>query len=189
MDATFACLVTWLEGHSLAQTVFTNLYLHNVHEVEDSAMKAFSVAVLKIVALIKDFVNRGGVFEEEDFQPTTYGFKLCTEVSEQRCGGMLREAEEELKDSSNSKAAKNTKSKVAAKEAEREETKAISARLRFLRLLFGGLCALYRQEIAFVDILHFYLRRSSSQVYKCPMFKFIINEWTFWLAVQTLVSQ
>ena len=146
MDATFACLVTWLEGHSLAQTVFTNLYLHNVHEVEDSAMKAFSVAVLKIVALIKDFVNRGGVFEEEDFQPTTYGFKLCAEVSEQRCGGMLREAEEELKDSSNSKAAKNTKSKVAAKEVEREETKAISARLRFLRLLFGGLCALYRQE-------------------------------------------
>ena len=96
MDATLACLVTWLEGHSLAQTVFTNLYLHNVHEVEDAAMKAFSVAVLKVVALVKDFVNRGGVFEEEDFQPTTYGFKLCAEVSEQRCLGMLREAEEEL---------------------------------------------------------------------------------------------
>ena len=145
MDATFASLVTWLEGHSLAQTVFTNLYLHNVHEVEDSAMKAFSVAVLKIVALVKDFVNRGGVFEEEDFQPTSYGFKLCTEVSEQRCGGMLREAEEELKDNSSSKAGgKNTKNKVAAKEVEHEGTKAVLARLRFLRLLFGGLCALYK---------------------------------------------
>ena len=144
MDATLACLVTWLEGHSLAQTVFTNLYLHNVHEVEDAAMKAFSVAVLKVVALVKDFVNRGGVFEEEDFQPTTYGFKLCAEVSEQRCLGMLREAEEELKDkegsNSNSKAAKNPKGKVAAS----EETKAVSSRLRFLRLFFGGLCALYR---------------------------------------------
>ena len=149
MDATLACLVTWLEGHSLAQTVFTNLYLHNVHEVEDAAMKAFSVAVLKVVALVKDFVNRGGVFEEEDFQPTTYGFKLCAEVSEQRCLGMLREAEEELKDkegsNSNSKAAKNAKGKVvAAKEAEGEDTKAVVSRLRFLRLFFGGLCALYR---------------------------------------------
>ena len=148
MDATLACLVTWLEGHSLAQTVFTNLYLHNVHEVEDAAMKAFSVAVLKVVALVKDFVNRGGVFEEEDFQPTTYGFKLCAEVSEQRCLGMLREAEEELRDkeggANSAKAAKNAKGKVAAKEAEREETKAVSSRLRFLRLFFGGLCALYR---------------------------------------------
>ena len=145
MDATLACLVTWLEGHSLAQTVFTNLYLHNVHEVEDAAMKAFSVAVLKVVALVKDFVNRGGVFEEEDFQPTAYGFKLCAEVSEQRCLGMLREAEEELKDNkegshSSSKAAKNAKGKVAAS----EETKAVVSRLRFLRLFFGGLCALYR---------------------------------------------
>ncbi len=28
MDDTLCCLVTWMEGHSLAQTVFTNLYLH-----------------------------------------------------------------------------------------------------------------------------------------------------------------
>ena len=28
VDMTLSCLVTWLEGHSLAQTVFTNLYLH-----------------------------------------------------------------------------------------------------------------------------------------------------------------
>ena len=29
----------------------------------------------------------------------------------------------------------------------------------------------------------------SSQIYKCPMFSPPVNEWTFWLAVQTLVSQ
>ena len=34
--------------------------------------------------------------------------------------------------------------------------------------------------------LCFYLRRSSSQVYKCPMF--FINEWTFWLTVQTFAE-
>ncbi|KAG5841366.1 hypothetical protein ANANG_G00198760 [Anguilla anguilla] len=29
MDTCFCCLITWLEGHSLAQTVFTCLYVHN----------------------------------------------------------------------------------------------------------------------------------------------------------------
>ena len=30
IDECLSCLVTWLEGHSLAQTVFTCLYLHQV---------------------------------------------------------------------------------------------------------------------------------------------------------------
>ncbi|KAI8438264.1 hypothetical protein MSG28_010859, partial [Choristoneura fumiferana] len=75
IDATMACIVSWLEGHSLAQTVFTNL---------------------------------AQVFEEEDFQPMGYGYRLGSnpqtgntfdpnlEVSEQKCIAMLREQEEEL---------------------------------------------------------------------------------------------
>ena len=34
IDQSLACLVTWLEGHSLAQTVMTNLYLHNVDKIQ-----------------------------------------------------------------------------------------------------------------------------------------------------------
>lgn len=37
-----------------------------------------------------------GVFEEEDFQPALYGYGVCSEVSEVRAGGMMREVEEEL---------------------------------------------------------------------------------------------
>ena len=56
--------MTWLEGHSLAQTVFTNLYLHDPHQIENRTLKAFSICMLKIVDVIRDRINRAGVFEE-----------------------------------------------------------------------------------------------------------------------------
>lgn len=49
---------------------------------------------------------RGCVFEEEDFQPATYNFKLADEVTEMRTGGMLREIEDDLQ-----KILRNTKAK------------------------------------------------------------------------------
>ena len=33
MDESLCALVVWLEGHSLVQTVFTNLYTHNPDKV------------------------------------------------------------------------------------------------------------------------------------------------------------
>jgi hypothetical protein len=36
------------------------------------------------------------VFEEEDFQPMVYGYRLVPDVSEPRTMGMLKEVEEEL---------------------------------------------------------------------------------------------
>ncbi len=119
VDMTLSCLVTWLEGHSLAQTVFTNLYLHAPQlvrvyfpilldlpfakvppkqksqctklfksltcqnhffcslQVNHPLLSTFSVLILKLVDLIRDLVSKGSVFEEEDFQPLVYGFKLC----------------------------------------------------------------------------------------------------------------
>lgn len=53
-----------MEGHSLAQTVFTNLYLHDPNLVEDPTLRAFCVCMLKIVDLIRDRINRAGVYEE-----------------------------------------------------------------------------------------------------------------------------
>ena len=96
VDQTLACLVTWLEGHSLAQTVMTNLYLHHPDRLQCVVLRAVSVAFLKIVDVIKDIISKAGVFEEEDFQPHTYGFRLGQDVTEQRCLAGLREAEELL---------------------------------------------------------------------------------------------
>lgn len=76
LDESLACLVTWLEGHSLAQTVMTNLYLHHTDRLTCIVLKSVCTAVLKLAELIKDIISKAAVFEEEDFQPLTYGFKL-----------------------------------------------------------------------------------------------------------------
>ena len=95
IDDTIGCLVTWLEGHSLAQTVFINLYLHNPNLIEDKCIKAFSVVILKLIDVIKEFVSKASVFEEEDFQPIVYGYNLASEISDSKACSMIREAEDE----------------------------------------------------------------------------------------------
>ncbi|KAB1252284.1 N-alpha-acetyltransferase 35; NatC auxiliary subunit [Camelus dromedarius] len=67
MDTCFCCLITWLEGHSLAQTVFTCLYIHNPDFIEDPAMKAFALGILKICDIAREKVNKAAVFEEVRF--------------------------------------------------------------------------------------------------------------------------
>lgn len=58
IDVTLACLVSWLEGHSLAQTVFTNLYFQKPYEIKDAPLKAFCICIYKIIEAIRDFANR-----------------------------------------------------------------------------------------------------------------------------------
>lgn len=96
IDSTYACIVSWLEGHSLAQTVFINLYLHQPSQIVDKSLKTFCYAVYKIIEIIKDCINKALVFEEEDFQSVTYGYKLQQDITEQKTISMLREVEEEL---------------------------------------------------------------------------------------------
>ncbi|KXJ14129.1 N-alpha-acetyltransferase 35, NatC auxiliary subunit [Exaiptasia diaphana] len=96
MDELLACLVTWLDGHSLVQTVFICLYMHDPFLIQDPCLKAFCVAVLKCCEFIRIAVNTAQVFEEEDLQSMTYGFKMGSPVSEPRAAGMLKEAEEEI---------------------------------------------------------------------------------------------
>ncbi|KAF3817887.1 hypothetical protein GH733_013736 [Mirounga leonina] len=79
-----AIKITWLEGHSLAQTVFTCLYIHNPDFIEDPAMKAFALGILKICDIAREKVNKAAVFEEEDFQSMTYGFKMANSVTDLR---------------------------------------------------------------------------------------------------------
>lgn len=95
IDSTYACIVSWLEGHSLAQTVFTNLYLHQPSQIVDKPLKVFCYAVYKIIEVIKDCINKALVFEEEDFQSATYGYRLQQDITEQKIISMLREVEDE----------------------------------------------------------------------------------------------
>lgn len=56
MDGIYACLVSWLDGHSLAQTMFTCLYLHQPHNIEDKTLRAFCCAMHKLTQIIRKFV-------------------------------------------------------------------------------------------------------------------------------------
>jgi len=73
----------------MAQTVFTNLYLHDPSKIEDRVLKAFCVGVLKLVAICKEVITTTAVYEDEHFQPSAHGFHLADSISEQRTLGKL----------------------------------------------------------------------------------------------------
>ncbi|CAK1544585.1 unnamed protein product [Leptosia nina] len=147
IDATMACIVSWLEGHSLAQTVFTNLYLHQPHSIPNKPLKAFCIAVYKLLDCIRDCINKAQVFEEEDFLPMGYGYRLGSnpqsgntydaslEVTEQKCISMLREQEEEL----------NKKAKSLEDEGNNVWT-GLAARIRFTRMFYQALLLITKKD-------------------------------------------
>ncbi|XP_013177361.1 PREDICTED: N-alpha-acetyltransferase 35, NatC auxiliary subunit isoform X1 [Papilio xuthus] len=147
IDATMACIVSWLEGHSLAQTVFTNLYLHQPHSIINKTLKAYCIAVYKLLDCIRDCINKALVFEEEDFLPMGYGYRLGSnpqmgstydaslEVSEQKSIAMLREQEEEL-----NKKARSFDDDV------NNLWLALAARIRFTRMIYQALLVITKRD-------------------------------------------
>lgn len=131
-DGTFCAIITWIEGSSMAQTVFANLYLHNPSLVEHRILKAFLIASLKLVDKIRELIGQTNVYEEEHFQSVTYGFQLADDVSSLRATGMLKEAEDEL-----SKCIRSLKSRADDDSTtEMEEVQQVLARLRLLKGLY-----------------------------------------------------
>ncbi|XP_064292563.1 N-alpha-acetyltransferase 35, NatC auxiliary subunit isoform X2 [Plodia interpunctella] len=147
IDATMSCIVSWLEGHSLAQTVFTNLYLHQPHMIVNKTLKAYCIAIYKLLDCIRECINKAQVFEEEDFQPMGYGYRLGSnpmsgntydaslEVSEQKCIALLREQEEEL----------NKRARSTDDEANNIWT-ALAARIRFTRMFYQALLLITKKD-------------------------------------------
>ncbi|XP_028411217.1 N-alpha-acetyltransferase 35, NatC auxiliary subunit-like isoform X2 [Dendronephthya gigantea] len=126
MDELTSCLVTWLDGHSLIQTVFICLYVHDPYVIEDPCVKAFCVVILRLCEIIRNIINRASVYEEEDFQPMTYGFKLISQVTDLRVSGMLKEAEDEV----------NRKLKVAKSQRASGQSTALSKEMKELEALW-----------------------------------------------------
>ncbi|CAK8676705.1 unnamed protein product [Clavelina lepadiformis] len=152
MDACQACILSWLDGQSLAQTVFTCLYLHNPDVIEDRQLRAFCLGVLKLCDSIKDKIYKANVFEEEDFQTLTYGFKFAGNVTELRVIGMLKEVEDEV-----SRAIRNCKSKfrdhqnLESLNDELAQLQGVHARLKFLRLLLQIMISFGKKEVDVVQ--------------------------------------
>ncbi|MGH0163216.1 UNVERIFIED_CONTAM: hypothetical protein FKN15_053873 [Acipenser sinensis] len=150
MDTCFCCLITWLEGHSLAQTVFTCLYVHNPDLIEDPAMKAFALGILKICDIAREKVNKAAVFEEEDFQAMTYGFKMANNVTDLRVTGMLKDVEDDLQRRVKSTRSRQGEERNPDVELEHQQCSALFSRIKFTRLLLTALLAFTKKETSSV---------------------------------------
>lgn len=84
IDDSYSCLVTWLEGHSLAQTVMTNLYLHEPERIEDRCLRVFSQSMLKLVDCMDEMVQTFFCIEEEDFLLNLGKFNLARQINCQK---------------------------------------------------------------------------------------------------------
>ncbi|XP_077416930.1 N-alpha-acetyltransferase 35, NatC auxiliary subunit [Vanacampus margaritifer] len=150
MDTCFCCLITWLEGHSLAQTVFTCLYVHNPDLIEEPALKAFALGILKICDIAREKVNKAAVFEEEDFQAMTYGFRMANNVTDLRVTGMLKDVEDELQRKVKSTRSRQGEQRDPEVELEHQQYLALFNRIKFTRLLLTALIAFTKKETSSV---------------------------------------
>uniref|UniRef100_A0A8C8JUY3 N-alpha-acetyltransferase 35, NatC auxiliary subunit n=1 Tax=Oncorhynchus tshawytscha TaxID=74940 RepID=A0A8C8JUY3_ONCTS len=151
MDTCFCCLITWLEGHSLAQTVFTCLYVHNPDLIEDPALKAFTLGILKVCDIAREKVNKAAVFEEEDFQAMTYGFKMANNVTDLRVTGMLKDVEDELQRKVKSTRSRQGEQRDPEVELEHQQCLALFSRIKFTRLLLTAVIAFTKKETSSVS--------------------------------------
>ncbi|KAL9921495.1 N-alpha-acetyltransferase 35, NatC auxiliary subunit homolog isoform X1 [Glossina fuscipes] len=127
-DALFACMVSWLEGNSMDQVLFTCLYLHAPAKIEDKALRSFCHAVRHLIIHIKNIIISSSVNEEEDFQLYGNSSLLANEESPSASsiGGLLKESEDEL--------VRHSKSSNQP-----EDIMAVVHRLRFMRHFYQSL--------------------------------------------------
>lgn len=84
IDETYSCLATWLEGHALALTLMTNLYLHEPERIEDRCLRIFSFSILNLANRLNNLVQAVFCIEEEDFQLNVGRFNLVAQISDQK---------------------------------------------------------------------------------------------------------
>ncbi|CRL07219.1 CLUMA_CG020200, isoform A [Clunio marinus] len=133
-DALFSCLVSWLEGHSPVQTIFTCLYLHDTKVIQDECLASFCNGILKLTRVIRSFITSASVYEEEDHQPDLYDFNLCNDRSDQSVVAELKYIEIELQ--------KKLRDVNSADE-EFEYISAVFNRIKYIRTLLQSLLLLF----------------------------------------------
>ncbi|XP_017479864.1 PREDICTED: N-alpha-acetyltransferase, 35 NatC auxiliary subunit homolog [Rhagoletis zephyria] len=126
-DALFACLVSWLEGNSMDQVLFTCLYLHQPSSIKDKALRTFCHAVRNLIVIIKNIIIISSVNEEEDFQLYGNSSLLSAEDCQPASvASQLKEAEDDLV-------------RLSKTEHQPESTMAIVHRMRFMRHFYQSI--------------------------------------------------
>ena len=72
-DELLALVTTWLSGHTLAQTVYTCIYLHDTSRVRHSGVRSLLWAVGSAVELMRTALQQAKVYVDDDHQCLTIG--------------------------------------------------------------------------------------------------------------------
>lgn len=144
MDEVLACIATWLEGHTLAQTVFTCMYLLDIDKVENIYLKSFSLAIVKTVEYMRACICQGRVFAEDDQQGVCHGLNMLNQVSEVTINSSLKQAEEQLQMMLKhaSAATCHSDADVILRGGSLQAWKVLHLRIRFVKNLFAFVIAM-----------------------------------------------
>ena len=69
----FSCLATWMTGKTLAQTVFSGYFCHQVDDIKDPVVSAMCKCVMEFVSRTIDIVTFSNVCFEEDLIRDMHG--------------------------------------------------------------------------------------------------------------------
>lgn len=96
MDELITNFALYLRGNSLAQTLFSCLYLHDPSLVKHTVLQAFCYGMLKTAYAARQIIYRAQAYHEEDFNPMTYLFPFCEERTPAWLREQLTSAREEI---------------------------------------------------------------------------------------------
>lgn len=131
IDELLACQATWMESHTLPQTVFSCVYVQRLDEVPRPELTAFIQVQLASMAIVRKVVTTELVSDEEDFVPYNFGFKLPV-LSEPTVAKLIRDAVDKLLGST----APTRSAKVTGNK------QLLCARLKFIQLFHSTLSSL-----------------------------------------------
>ena len=134
-DQLLSTFHMWLDGHSLALTLFTCVYLHDISIIEDHHLQTICYTFLKLVDYVRErILLKAGLFEEEDFSGTLiYNFPFYRDtIKDQTCLNELKKCEDEL-----NKRLRSLKHENELNHTEINATQQIIYRMKFLRVFFG----------------------------------------------------
>ncbi|KAF7148578.1 hypothetical protein RHSIM_Rhsim03G0251800 [Rhododendron simsii] len=154
MDHLLACEATWHKGHSLAQTVFSCIYLlkpdrTSPHALLHSYCRVIRATCNSVVSVVSDARTN----EEEDLFTMTYGLPLKGDGDE-KCLSMLNAVEETISRQLRACKAPPSKKRVVEDieplqtnpDLEEEFCKALLCRIRFRKHFYHALTAMKRPQ-------------------------------------------
>ncbi|KAH7853902.1 hypothetical protein Vadar_007875 [Vaccinium darrowii] len=154
MDHLLSCEATWHKGHSLAQTVFSCIYLLKPDRTTSHALLHSYCRVIRATCnLVVSVVSDARTNEEEDLFTMTYGLPLKGDGDE-KCLSMLHAVEETIARQLRACKAPPSKRRVVEDmeplqtnpDLEEEYCKALLCRIRFRKHFFHALTAMRRPQ-------------------------------------------